>query len=250
MTDDAYTDFADRYDLFFDSFGEHTDEVVAFFGGLLKENCVESLLDCACGTGHDLVMFHRLGLEVFGSDASRAMLTKAEQNLSGLGLSIPLRQVDYRMLNQSYRRSFEAVVCLSSAILEMPDEDEVIRALASMRSVLADRGVLIISQGTTDKQWAEKPRFVLVVNKADFSRVFVIDYVDEGAKYNVLDVFHGEHGWDLKVWTGHYRIMLLRDDYERLLRHAGFGRVEFYGSYSAKPYSKSLSNLLIAVAHK
>jgi hypothetical protein len=132
----------------------------------------------------------------------------------------------------------------------MRDEAEVIRALTSMRSVLADSGLLVLSQGTTDKQWAEKPRFILAVNKPDFSRVFVIDYVDRGAKYNVLDVFHGEGGWDLKVWTGHYRIMLLRDDYERLLRHAGFGRVEFYGSYSAKPYNKALSSLLIAVARK
>lgn len=250
MAEDTYTDFADRYDLFFDGFGEHTDQAVAFFRDLIKENGVESLLDCACGTGHDLVMFQRLGLEVFGSDISRAMLAKAERNLSGLGLRIPLKQADYRMLGQSYRRRFDAVVCLSSAILEMPDEKEVIRALASMRSVLADRGILVLSQGTTDKQWAEKPRFILAVNKPDFSRVFVIDYVDVGAKYNVLDVFHGEGGWDLKVWTGHYRIMLLRDDYERLLRQAGFGRVEFYGSYSAKPYSKTLSKLLIAVAHK
>ena len=42
--------------------------------------------------------------------------------------------------------------------------------------------------------------------------------------------------------------MLLRDDLERLLKDAGFGSVDFYGSYSFEAYDKTSSNILIAVA--
>jgi glycine/sarcosine N-methyltransferase len=249
MGEDSYKDFADRYDLFFEKFGDRAPDAVAFFKTLFARNSVRSVLDCACGTGRDLAMFHRLGLEVFGSDISPSMLARAESNLEGLGMEVPLRRLDYRGLPASYERRFDAVVCLSTSLLEMPDETEVLRALKSMREVLNARGVLVLSQGTTDKQWAERPRFIPVVNRPDFSRLFVIDYEDRGAHYNVIDIFHSETRQEFRVWTAHYHIMLLRDDLERLLKHAGFGAIEFYGSYRFEPYDKTSSDILIAVAH-
>jgi SAM-dependent methyltransferase len=247
---DTYEDFAERYDLFFDTFGEHTDETVAFFRRLFRDNGVKSVLDCACGTAHDLVMFQRLGLETFGSDISQAMLARAEEHLDRLGMDIPLKLADYRDLSQHYPRTFDAVVCLSSSILEMATETEILRAFTSMRQVLSDGGVLVLSQGTTDKQWNRKPRFILAVNRPDFSRLFVIDYEERGAKYNVLDVFRGKGEYGLKVWTGHYLSTFLRDDYEKLLAEAGFRHTEFYGSYAFAPYDKTSSDRLITVAHK
>jgi len=55
--------------------------------------------------------------------------------------------------------------------------------------------------GQTDKQWESKPRFIPAVNTKDFSRVFVIDYIKKGARYNVLDIFHGDNTPDFKVWA-------------------------------------------------
>ena len=198
MSKDNYRDFADRYDLFFEDFRGRAPEVVKFFKSLFGRNSVRSVLDCACGTGRDLVMFRQLGLEVFGSDVSPSMLARAEVNLRDLGIAIPLKQVDYRELPGSYEHRFDAVVCLSSSLLEMPDEAEALRALKSMRKVLNERGILVLSQGTTDKQWKDKPRFIPVVNRSDFSRFFVIDYGDSGADYNVLDVFHRARAADTR----------------------------------------------------
>jgi glycine/sarcosine N-methyltransferase len=248
--DDTYIGFADRYDLFFEAFGEHPAEVEGFFRRVFERGCVRSVLDCACGTGHDLVLLEKLGLEVVGSDISGAMLGRARKNLTGLGFEIPLVKADFRDLRTGFDRDFDAVLCLSSSILEMPDEAEVLKAFSSMRQVLAEGGVLVLSQGTTDKQWKEQPRFILAVNRGDFSRLFVIDYDDSGARYNVLDIFHGAGVFDFKVWSVHYHMMLLRDDLERLLTQAGFGHIEFYGSYAGEPYDKTSSNILIAVAHK
>ena len=131
--------------MFFGRFGEHDTIVIDFFRKLFAENQVNSVLDCACGTGHEL---H------------------------------------------------------------------------------------------------------LAVNRNDFSRVFVIDYFGWGARYNVLDIFHGERAHDFKVWSIDYANILLRDDQDRLLKASGFKSVDFYGSYHFEPYDKEASDRLIAVAHK
>lgn len=250
MTQDLYKDFADRYDLFTSSFGEHDPVYVEFFKKIFEASKVKSILDCACGTGHDLHLFHSLGYEVVGSDISESMLARAKKNLANLGIKIPRHKVDYRALAEFFNRSFDAVVCLSSSLLHMPNKKEVLRAFRSMRNVLRDKGILVLTQGTTDKQWKEKPRFMLAVDKKNFFRLFVIDYIKQGARYNVLDIHHANKKSELKVWKVDYPQILLKDDYQKLLRLAGFRKVDFYGSYRFESYNKKSSNRLIVTAYK
>jgi len=70
----------------------------------------------------------------------------------------------------------------------MPNEAEVERALRSMRAVLRPGGILILSQGTTDRQWREQPRFILAFDRPEATRLFVIDYLGQGARYTILDI--------------------------------------------------------------
>lgn len=250
VTQDMYADIAARYDRFHGEFGQHDPAVAGFFRQIFAAHQVESVLDCACGTGHHLPLFHSLGCEIVGSDISEAMLAQAKRNLAQLGLEVPLHRVDYRELHHHFDREFDAVMCLSSSILHMPSEAEALRAFESMRSVLRDGGILVLTQGTTDKQWQEKPRFILAVNERDFTRLFVIDYLGEGARYNILDIHHAEAKRDFEVWSVEYSRVYLRDDQERLLKASGFEAVDFYGSYAREPYDKEASNRLITVAQK
>jgi ubiquinone/menaquinone biosynthesis C-methylase UbiE len=248
MTWDPYAGFAERYDLFHGEFGQHNPAEAGFFAELFTRHQVRAVLDCACGTGRHLHLFHSLGYQVMGSDLSSSMLAQARVNLARLGLAIPLSQADYRELPQHYDRTFEAVVCLSSSILHMPDDEQALRALRSMRDVLRPRGILVLTQGTTDRQWREKPRFLVATNTPDFTRLFVIDYEGQGARYNILDLYHSEERNGLQTWSVTYPRILLRDDQERLLIAAGFARVDFYGSFEFEPYDKEASRHLIAVA--
>jgi glycine/sarcosine N-methyltransferase len=250
MVHDTYHDFADRYDLFFDEFGRHRPGEVEFYRRLFAENEVSSVLDCACGTGHDLVMFDGLGIKVIGADISTSMLERARKNLEERDLDIPLARVDYRELPHQFSERFDAVVCLSTSILEAEDEEQVVRALRSMNGVLRDKGVLVLSQGTTDKQWEAKRRFIPVVNRPDFSRLIAIDYLARGARYNILDLFHSVDRSELVVWTKEYPVMLLRDDYEALLKTAGFADIRFYGGCAFEVYDKTKSDILLIVAKK
>ncbi len=243
---DEYADIAERYDLF----ERADDEMAPFFRKLFDTHRVQRVVDCACGTGRDLVLFHGLGREVVGADLSEAMLAQARRRLAEANLAIELRQADYRELPAHFSAPFDAVACLSTSIAHMPSEGEVVRAFRSMRDVLRGDGILVLSQGTTDAQWREQPRFLLATNTPEVSRLFVIDYHGRGATYHVVDVCRGGANEGLRVWGVEYTLMLLRDDQERLLREAGFRGVEFFGSYRGEQYDKKTSGRLIAVARK
>jgi SAM-dependent methyltransferase len=250
MSSDPYERFAERYDLFFGSFDEHEPRKVAFFNELFTHHGVHRVLDCACGTGRDLHLLHSLGYEVFGSDISAAMLAQAERNLASHHVDVPLEQVDYRELQLNLAMDFDAVVCLSSAFFEMPDEAELQRAFASMRGVLRDGGVLVLTAGMCDHTWREKPRFIPEINRGDFTRLFVIDYFAQGARFNVVDLHHNDTRKDMDVWSIEYERVYLRDDIETVLKSAGFSTCSFYGSYEFQPYDKETSGMLIVVAQK
>lgn len=249
MNTDLYEDFAGRYDLIPGRFDDNDPIKVEFFRRIFSENYVESVLDCACGTGRHLLLFHDLGCEVWGSDVSNAMLDQARKNLSQYGKKIPLQQADYRNLPQYFQRSFDAVTCLGS-IGYMPDEEQFIRAFRSMHAVLREGGILVLTAIPTDKQWKEKPRFKLAVNYSDVTRLFVMDYFERTVGYHILDIFHNQDLDELKVWDAELTVVL-RDAQEKLLIAADFHSVSFYGDFDfSRPYDEANSDSLITVAFR
>ena len=110
MSLDPYEGFAERYDRFHATFGAHAPEITNFFRELFAKHQVRSVLDCACGTGQHLPLFHSLQVEIVGSDISEAMLAQAQKNLTSYGLAVPLHKVDFRELSHHFNRPFDAVI--------------------------------------------------------------------------------------------------------------------------------------------
>jgi len=248
MDSDLYEGFAGRYDLTPDTFAEDNPVMIEFFRRIFSQNEVHSILDCACGTGRHLILYQDLGLEISGSDISAAMLAQTRQNLVRCGIEVPLQQADYRNLPRHFQKKFDAVTCLGS-IGYMPDDKEFLRAFQSMYAVLREGGLLVLTTIPTDKQWKEKSRFRLAVNTPDVTRLFVMDYFKRKVRYNILDIYHSSEASDLKVWSAELTI-LLRNAQERLLKTAGFQRVDFFGDFDFNPYDESQSPHLITVAYK
>jgi len=248
MSVDLYEDFAGRYDLVPSGLDENSPSTVEFFQRIFSENNVRSVIDCACGTGRHLILFHKLGCEVYGSDISQAMLAEAHKNLIRSRIKISLKQADYRNLPQHFSRSFDAVACLGS-IGYMPDETQILRALQSMYAVLREGGILLLTTIPTDKQWKEKPRFKLVVNTSDVTRLFVMDYSERTVGYHILDIYHSQEANELKIWSAELTV-LLRNVQEKLLNETGFRKIDFFGAFDFSSYNKALSDHLIVVAQK
>lgn len=243
MTTDAYRGFAERYDAFRTDAPERRD----YFESLFRAHNVRRVLDCACGTGRDLLLFETMGIGVVGSDLSGAMLSRARETIEEASKAIPLLQADFRELPGRIDGPFDAVVCLSTSLPHLHEDAALLKALESMRGVLRDGGILVLDQGMTDRQWSERPQFIPAVNTPELSRLMAIDYADETFTVHVLDFSGSEAERAFHHDQFVYR-RLLRDDYERLLREAGFSSIDFAGGFNGEPYKRDESRRLIVVA--
>lgn len=243
MTKDTYKGFAERYDWMVSE-----DPVRRkFFGQLFAEHGVKKVLDCACGTGHDLIMFHSIGCEVFASDLSESMLAQARKNLSAAGIDVPLIRADFRYLPESFDVQFDAVVCLTNSINEVLTDEETLQTLQSMKAVLRDGGLLVFDQGQSDATMKNPPKFDTVVNNRDWTRFFVLEYSEDVMTVNIFDFVHTETTSDFNHSKVDVRIRL-QDSWTKILKEAGFSDVKFLENWDWTPYTKETSRGMIVVA--
>lgn len=243
---DEYVSWAGDYDLF----GEISNINLAerdFLVETLLENKTKSILDCACGTGQHLIMLRELGYDIAGSDNSEAMLAICRDNLKKFDLDVPIRHGDYRYLKEIWKNKFDAILCLTSALLHMHTKADLLAALSSMRERLHKKGVLVITQGTTHKTLEDQFRFDLVVNNHVFTRLFVRDIEYDIQIVHILDIFHNELRNEMKQHDIKIKIVL-DEEYKSLLQEAGFSTINIYGGYDRCPYDRKDSMRLIVVA--
>jgi glycine/sarcosine N-methyltransferase len=243
MAADAYEEFSERYDWM----SQEDPLRTAFFRNLFGEYNVHKVLDCACGTGSDLLMFHSMNLDTYGSDLSESMLAQAQKKTANT--NIELQKADFCYLPDAYSDKFDAIVCLNNSINEVLKDSATLRALRSMRSVLETGGLLVIDQGQSDASMRTPPRFAPIVNNRDFTRLFAMDYSPRIMTVSIFDFIHTGDEFDFKHHTVRIRIRLL-DSWSDILREAGFGEVDFYGDWTFTRYDKEISKRLIAVARK
>jgi SAM-dependent methyltransferase len=242
--EDIYRSLAFDYDEF-GPFESYQDSERDFFQRLFEQNKVKSILDCACGTGQHLYMLSQLGYQLCGSDISSSMLKVAEKNLKERNQTIPLYQCDFRYLESKFDRQFDAVICLTNALPHLHTDEDLLRAIQSMKNRLNPGGLLIFTSGTTHYTLT-LPSIEVVVNHEDFSRVFVKEHDDQFQTIHILDIFHSPQRREHNQYDMVYRI-LLDDDYRSRLQQAGFSDIQIYGDYEMSAYDKS-SQRLIAVA--
>lgn len=239
----------DRYQTFaydYDEFGSIEDYLGAeklFFQQLFSEQGAKTVLDCACGTGQHLYMFSEMNLEVVGSDYSKAMLEVAEKNLTERGITVPLHQCDFRYLEEVHKEKFDAIACLTTALPHLHSEQDLVTALKSMKTRLNSEGILVLTQGTTHHNLA-LPAIEVVVNRLDFSRVFVKERDEEFQTIHVLDMYHSTERMENNQYDIVYKI-ILDEDYRRLLMEAGFENIEIYGDYDKNAYDKESKRLIV-----
>jgi len=239
---DRYKKFAYDYDEF-GSIEDYLGDEYSFFKKIFKMNGVKTILDCACGTGQHLFMLSEMGLCVCGSDYSEAMLEVAKSNLKKHEKVILLSQCDFRYLEQKHTDTFDVVVCLTTALPHLHTDADLITALKSMKNRLNEKGLLILTQGTTHFTLS-LPAIEAVVNRKDFSRIFVKEHDDKFQTIHVLDLFHSDSRIESNQYDIVYKI-ILDDEYNRLLSEAGFEDIHIYGDYDMSDYTKQSRRLIV-----
>ncbi len=239
-------DIYDRFAFDYDEFGRienYLGDEKDFFDGLFRKYGVKTILDCACGTGQHLYMLSQLGYQLWGSDYSSSMLKTAKKNLQERGNSIPLSQCDFRYLESEFNINFDAIVCLTNSLPHLHKDEDLLMAIKSMKNRLNPGGLLVFTSGTTHYTLT-LPSIEVVVNREDFSRIFVKEHDNHCQTIHVLDLFHNSHRLEHNQYDIVYRI-LLDDDYRKLLIEAGFTDIQIYGDYDMSLYSKSSRRLIV-----
>lgn len=239
---DTYKKIAEYYDYML----KENPERKAFFAKIFKENNVNSVLDCACGTGNDLVLFDSLGIKVTGSDLSDSMLKVAKEKIKKNNLSIEIVKADFHDLPEHFNRKFDAVVCLSNAVNET--DIDIDKALKSFKSVLNENGIIVFDQGQTDFTMKNPLDYFPEVNDRDFTRLYTMEYNEDIMKVDIFDFLHTEEKNDFRHSEFLIKIRLY-NDWLKILNKANL-TAEFYGNWDFKKYSKNDSKRLIVVAKK
>jgi ubiquinone/menaquinone biosynthesis C-methylase UbiE len=242
---DLYEKFAYDYDEF-GTIDQYLGDEKAFFEKIFEKYNVNTVLDCACGTGHHLYMFSEMGFSVTGSDYSKAMLEVANKNLKKHGKEIPLFQCDFRFLEQKHSNKFDAIVCLTTALPHLHTDEDLITALKSMKNKLNENGVLILTQGTTHYT-LKLPSIQVITNRKDFSRIFVTEHDNIFQTVHVLDLFHSENRLENNQYDIVYRL-LLDNDYKNLLKKAKFEDIQIYGDYFMNEYNENSKRLIVVAS--
>ena len=106
------------------------------------------VLDCACGTGTLAVGLALQGFEVSASDASPEMVARTRALAAERGVAVATAVRRWEELGGG---PFDAVFCVGNSLTHAEGAGGRRAALAAMRAVLRDRGVLAITSRTWER---------------------------------------------------------------------------------------------------
>ncbi len=241
-----YDRFVDVYDNLV-SFNNRVKREANFYDSLFKKCNVKTVLDCACGTGHHIMMFKQLGYDVKGSDLSPAMITKARTNLKERNLDAPLKISDFKELNKNFDERFDAVICVGNSLPHLLSDEDLTLALTEMNAVLNENGILILEQRNYDKLLKDKKRFFPVSFRENEVFFYVLDFLPSEIIFNIINVNTSDQTF--QTYTTTYNALKM-DKLKELLYNSGFQIIDLYADYEFNKFNIETSDRPIIFCNK
>lgn len=162
------------------------------------EDCqIKSLLDVSIGSGSVTLPLSDLGVSLYGSDLSEAMLKNCRKKADLKNIDIELKQCDFRKAARHFEQKFDCVASTGNSLPYVSNED-VIKTLEQMDSLVKTGGYLYFDVRNWDKILREKPRFYLYNPFFDvdtrINLVQVWDYHEDNTMtFNLLYTFEKDN---------------------------------------------------------
>ncbi len=176
---------------------------------LLEDRPVRTLLDVSIGTGNLTLPAQELGVEVFGSDLSQAMLERCGEKARAKGKPVELRQSDFRALDCWKGMQFDCVASTGNA-LGYVDGKDILRTLEQMDGLIRPGGWLCYDSRNWEKIRREKQRFYIYNpffrNGDRVNLVQVWDHNADGSiTFNLLYTFERDNRiFQKEIFEEHY----------------------------------------------
>ena len=151
-------DRADIYDLI-DS-EKRTKVIREDWRQFLADCRIQTLLDVSVGTGSMTLPLQELGIEIFGSDLSEAMLARCRAKAEAKQKPVVLQQSDFRDLSCWKGQQFDCVASTGNALGYVSQAD-ILVTLKQMDSLVKPGGYICFDSRNWEKIQREKQRFYL-----------------------------------------------------------------------------------------
>lgn len=243
---DAYTSFAQVYDLFMDNVPY--EEWGEYIAGVLREfNITEgAVLDLGCGTGKLTRIMKAKGYDMIGVDLAMDMLQIAMESDSEdiLYLMQDMRELE---LYGTVRAVYSACDCLNYIL----EEEDLLEVFKRVSSYLDPDGIFIFDINTEYKYTQLMADNTFAESREDSSFIWE-NYYDEEERINEYDLtlFISE-GDELfrRFQELHYQKCYSLDTIKKLVAKAGLELAGVYDEYSKNPATDDSEKITI-VARK
>lgn len=184
-------DRADIYDLLENE--QRYNITKEHWAGMLAGREVHTLLDVSIGSGNLTLPLLDMGIGLYGSDLSEAMLARCRKKANARGKEIDLRVSDFRELTKNFTRQFDCVASTGNSLAYVKNE-EVLGVLEQMDALVAPGGYLYFDLRNWDLIVKTKQRFYLYnpsfVGDTRVNLVQAWDYCPDGSMdFNLLYTF-------------------------------------------------------------
>jgi SAM-dependent methyltransferase len=197
------------------------------------------ILDLACGWGRHSVEFWRAGATVTGMDRSFDLLRRGRDDPDGSQVGWVC--ADLRAL--PFRRCFDVVACLFSSLGYFDAEDDDLRVLQQVGTVLSEDGLLVIEtihrdavvRDYTERDWWQSEDGAVVFVEREFDAIEGV--TREWLRWRDADGTLGEKFHSARIRSA--------TEWKRLLNSAGFEVIAWHGGWHAEPFDHASERLVV-----
>ena len=219
---DAYTSFAQVYDLFMDEVPY--DEWCARIADTLKEYGIEEglVLDLGCGTGSMTERMAARGFDMIGVDVSEEMLELADAKRRKSGQDILYLQQDMR--NFELYGTVRAIISVCDSLNYIPEEEQLLQVFRLAYNYLDPDGAFLFDMNTVYKYEKILGESTIAENREEGSFIWE-NYYDEQEHLNEYDLtiyVQEDDGRYSRFEETHFQRAYETERIPKLLDEAGF----------------------------
>lgn len=239
---DAYTGFAEVYDMFMDNIPY--EEWCGYLTGLLEEYGVRDglVLDLGCGTGTLTRLLAAQGYDMIGVDLSDEMLEiamekQAEQVEQGDGVPGSILYLNQDMREFELYGTVRAVVSICDSMNYLMEYEDLVQVFKLVNNYLDPGGVFIFDLNTLYKYQVELGEQTIAENREEGSFIWE-NFYDEEEMVNEYDLtlfIRQEDGRYQKYEETHYQRAYTLETVMQAIEAAGLELVALYDAFTKEP---------------
>ena len=247
---EAYTGFAQVYDLFMDNIPY--EEWEAYLRGLLRDYGVEDglVLELGCGTGNMTELLAGMGYDMIGVDLSGEMLELAQEKKYASGRDILYLQQDMREFE--LYGTVRAVVSVCDSMNYLLEEEDLLQVFRLVNNYLDPGGVFLFDLNTEYKYRELLGDHTFAEDREESSFIWDNYYdPDTGVNEYSLSLFvQGEDGRYDKFQEEHFQRSYSLEKVKELLAQAGMEFEAAYDAFTRQPPGPESERIYVAARER